>query len=184
LNQLKSSLQKREAELTRQFNEREQKMAKELKAIRMQGMDEGQRKQYETQLANEEFQTLQAQLEEEKQKRQEMAQLVDAQNFFLSKGVPQNRLTLNQGYDALVNSGWQFIEDERQELQRLRQGGGPKENQAKQRKPAPSVVTDKGTPGNQGTTWAELRKKYGSDEAVYSLVEQGILDATIIPTAK
>lgn len=182
LNNMKSSLQKREEDLRKEYKEKTDRLESQLRETRMQGMDENQRKQYEAQLVTEEYQTLQTRLQDSEAKNREMALILDAQQFFIAKGVPANKLVLNQGYDALVNSGWEVISTE---LEGYRNGQTNKTQttQTKTRKPAPKVVTDKSTPST-GTTWKELRARYGSEENVYSMIEQGMLDPKILPGSK
>src|SRR3990167_1679030 len=109
LNKLKSTLQKQQAEQAKQYEEKQRRLEKQLQEVRMSNMDEGQRKQYETQLQTEEYQNLQTQLQELNQKNHELSVSFEAQNFFLQNGVPANQLVLNQGYDVMVNSGWQYL---------------------------------------------------------------------------
>jgi hypothetical protein len=178
LNKLKSSLQKREADITKEYQQRQQLMEKQLHEARIANMDETQRKQYEANMQTEEYQNLQKQLKETEQKNQETAEVLNAMQFFLQKGVPADRLILNQGYNALTTSGWEYIEEE---MTRLRQQVSNPKLQKPDRKTAPPVVTDKASP-SKGTTWKELRAKYGSEEAVYQAIESGSLDPSILPS--
>lgn len=178
VNQVKSALQSREAAIQKQFAQEREALQKQMREIRMQGMDENQRKVYEASLAAEEVENMRQQLAETQRKNQEFAQMLDAQSFFIQQGVPANQLTFDNGYESLVNSGWGYLS---QELQQLRKGQTPQSNQtAAPLKPAPSVVTDKAAP-SVGPTWPELVAKYGSRENVYQLVESGNLSPTIIP---
>jgi hypothetical protein len=174
LNNVKSSLQKRESQITREKDQQIEQLRKQMHEVRMSGMDDTQRKAYESQLINEEYEQTRQKLAEYERKTAEYQQMLDAQEFFLKKGVPADKIILNQGYETLVQSGWDWVTDE---LTRLRQ---PQQQQVAPLKTAPSVVTDKSTPSN-GTTWAELRTLYGSDENVYRLIEQGQLDPSILP---
>jgi hypothetical protein len=175
LNQLKSSLQRREHEQRQNYEKQIAETQKQLREARMQGMDENQRKAYEVQMQQEEYQSLQSRLEEYERKNAEYEQMNGAQTFFMQKGVPANRLVLNQGYEALVQSGWDWVSEQ---LTRVNSPAQP--TQPAPLKPAPSVITDKSTPST-GTTWAELRAKYGSDETIYRLIEQGQLDPGVLP---
>jgi Skp family chaperone for outer membrane proteins len=178
LNKLKSSLQSREAQVQKEWQTKYDELQRQMREVRMSGMDENQRKQYEVQLQQEEFNRLQEQLQEQTRKNQEYMAVLDAQTFFMNKGVPADKLILNQGYDALVQSGWDYVSAE---LERARSAQANPPSSPQPPKQAPGVVTDKSTP-TTGTTWAELRKLYGSDEAVYQLVEQGRLDPSVIPS--
>jgi hypothetical protein len=178
LNNVKSSLQKREAQVTREYQQKYDELQRQMREIRMQGMDENQRKQYEAQLQNEEYQTLQRRLEEMEQKTSEYQQMFDAQQFFMQKGVPSDKLILNQGYETLVQSGWDWVTERLKLLEQ--QASSPIKQEPAPLKQAPGVVTDKGTPVT-GSTWAELRKQYGSDDNVYRLIEQGLLSPSVLP---
>jgi hypothetical protein len=182
IRQMKSSLQKREAQVNAEWQQRYNELQRQMHEVRMSRMTDEERKAYEAQLQSEEMRTLQEQLDALQNERNQFAQMMDGMAFFLQQGVPADKLVLNEGYDALVRSGWEYITTE---LNRLRQSASNPQPQPKPEpaplKPAPSVVTDKGTPGT-GTTWAALRAQYGSDEAVYRAVEEGRLPPTIIPT--
>jgi hypothetical protein len=178
LNNMKSSLQKREYQQSQQYQQQVSDLQKQLREVRMQGMDETQRKAYEVQLQAEEYQTLQQRLEEQERKNQEFEQMLGAQDFFIKKGVPADKLILNQGYETLVQSGWDWVSERLAQLQQ--QVTSPTKQEPAPLKTAPGVVTDKGLPAS-GSTWTELRKLYGSDENVYRLIEQGTLSPSILP---
>lgn len=177
LNAMKSSLQKREAELTSQYEKQKADLQKQLRDIRLGSMDENQRKVYEQQAAQEEVENLARRAADAEQAAQEMARTLDAQAFFVQRGVPADKLVMGQGYDALVNSGWSYIDQELTTLRKSAQSQTP----AKPRKTAPTVDTNKGIPGSK-TSWADLRKRYGSEEHVYQMIEQGLLDPSILPS--
>ena len=149
---------------------------------RMASMTDDERARYERQLESEEFQGLQSRLTELENEKASQAATVNAFSFFLQQGVPADRLNLSEGYDAVVSTGWQYLTEE---LARLREAAANpqpvKPIEPAPLKNAPSVITDKGTPGS-GTTWAALRAQYGTDEAVYRAVEEGRLPSSVIPT--
>ncbi len=180
VNRVKSSLQSREAAIQKQAKEDKDQLQKQLREIRMQGMDETQRKQYEASLATEEVQSLQQRLAEAEARIQENAAVINAQQFFVAQGVPLSSLKFDEGYDGLVASGWGYLS---QEITKLRQQNADPsllKKPVKSLKNAPDVVTDKSAP-RAATTWSDLRKRYGSDEAIYQLVESGQLDPSILP---
>jgi hypothetical protein len=183
INALKSSLQRREAQVEQEWRKRYSDLQGQLHQVRMQGMTEEERERYERQLESEEFQNLQSRLAELENEKAQQVATVNAFSFFIQQGVPADRLNLSEGYDAVVQNGWQYLTEE---LARLRQVAANPQPPAKPEpaplKPAPSVVTDKGTPAS-GTTWAALRAQYGSDEAVYRAVEEGRLPASVIPVS-
>ncbi len=181
LNQMKSSLQRQTAQVNAEWQSRYEELQNQMHETRMASMTAEDREKYEAQLQGEEMQNLQNQLVTLQNERQTMAQMLDGMSFFIQQGVPAEKLVLNEGYDNLVRSGWDFITGE---LNRLRQAPAnpqPQSNEPVPLKQAPDVVTDKGTPGS-GSTWAALRQQFGSEEAVYRAVEEGRLDPSIIPT--
>ncbi len=181
INQLKSSLQRQTAQVEKEWQNRYGSLQKEMHSIRMQGMTEDERARYERQLESEEFQSMQSRLTELESERASQAATVNAFGFFVQQGVPADKLNLAEGYDVVVQSGWQYLTEE---LARLRQAQANPEPQ----KPAdpdplqraPSVVTDKGIPAT-GTTWAALRQQFGSDEAIYRAIEEQRLDPSVLP---
>lgn len=181
ISSLKSSLQKREAQVTKEWQDRYTGLERQLHETRMQSMTAEERERYERQLENEEFQSLQSKLAEIENEKALMANTVSAYGFFIQQGVPANLLNLSDGYDAVVNAGWQYLTKELADLRAAKSNPQPqKPVEPAPLKPAPGVVTDKGTPGS-GTTWAALRAQYGTDEAVYRAVEEGRLDPSVIP---
>jgi hypothetical protein len=182
INNLKSSLQRRESQVSAEWQDRYTKLQKEMHEVRMSTMTEEDRKRYEAQLQTEEYQSLQSRLAELENERQTSTATFEAYQFFLSQGVPPTAMNLTEGYEGVTRAGWGYITDE---LSRLRQVATNPQPQPKPEpaplKDAPGVVTDKGIPAT-GTTWAALVAKYGSRETVYRAVEEGRLPASIIPT--
>lgn len=176
LDKLKSALQKREAELTKEYQQRERNLQEQLKQAKLSTMDEAQRAKYEEELKSEEWQSLNQQLNDAQQSVRESQEILNAMRFFISQGVPADRLVLDQGYNGVTESGWAYI---REELETLRNAAS-KATQKPERKTAPDVVTDKSIP-SKGVTWKQLRETYGSEEAVYQAIEQGLLDPSILP---
>jgi Skp family chaperone for outer membrane proteins len=184
INAMKSSLQRREAQVEQEWRKRYNDLQSQLHQVRMQGMTEEERERYERQLESEEFQSLQSRLAELENEKAQQVATVNAFSFFINQGVPADKLNLSEGYDAVVSSGWQYLTEE---LARLRQAAANPQPQPAKVEPAPlkeapKVVNDKGIPAT-GTTWAALRATYGSDEAVYRAVEEGRLSPSVIPTS-
>jgi hypothetical protein len=177
---LKSASDKRlhDAELT--WKQQQAQMQKELQAIRMASMDDDERKQYEASLALEQQQEIVQQLEETKRSAQEYQANLQAIQYFIGLGVPADKLVIDQGYDTLFNSGMEYMTSE---LKRLKSSPAPAAPPAQPGAPLPPVVatTSQGLP-NTKPTWDDLRKKYGSDEAIYRMVEAGHLPGDIIPS--
>jgi dsDNA-specific endonuclease/ATPase MutS2 len=185
INNLKSTLQRREAQVTKEWQERYNGLEQKLHQTAMKSMTEDERARYERQLETEEFQSLRERLAEIENEKATMASTVSAYSFFTKQGVPADLLNLSDGYDAVVSVGWQFLTKELSDLRAAKLNPQPqpqpKPDEPAPLRQAPGVVTDKGTPAS-GTTWAALRAKFGTDEAVYRAVEEGRIDPSIIPT--
>jgi len=179
LSQLKSSLQKRESKLTREWQEREAAYKRQLEELAVQNMDEDERKVYESKRAAREIEDLRARVREAEVQSEQAKASYAAIAFFMDKGVPLEELTIDDDYETLVQSGWDWIETE---LTRLRSSSKkpPKKKEELPKSEAPEVVTTTGAPPKK-PGWDELTKKYGSMEEVFRLVEQGDLPPTIIP---
>ncbi len=178
---LKSTSDKRLNEAQNQWAAQKRQLEREMQTLRMASMDDDERKRYETELAQEQQQELIQELEHSRQASQDYEARINALQYFLSKGVPADRLTINQGYDALFNSGMDWLE---KEIQRLRTStpATPSSSPA-QPLPAPPVVatSSQGVP-NVKPTWDDLHKRYGDDdEKIYRMVEAGLLPRDIIP---
>jgi len=182
INQLKSSLQRQTAQVSKEWQDRYNGLQNQMHQARMSTMTGAEREKYERQLESEEMQSLQTRLAEIENEKSAMASTVSAFSFFIQQGVPAEKLNLTDGYDQVVSAGWQHLTDELSQLRSAK--SNPQPQQPVQPAPlpqAPEVVTDKGIPAS-GTTWAALRAIYGTDEAVYRAVEEGRLDPSIIPT--
>lgn len=179
MNRMKSSLQRRESEITRQYQSETKKLKEELEKYALQGMDDEQRKAYEQSRASQQMQELQQQLIEAQQQAEASQANLGAMHYFISRGVPADKLVVDQGYDELWQSGMSWIESEFQRLQSLAQN--PPQAEKPQAPEPPEVSTNTGAVPKGGPSWDDLRKKYGDDETVYRLVESGQLPPTIIP---
>ena len=181
INSLKSTLQKQTAQVEKEWQSRYSVLEQKVHEARMDKMTDEERASYERQLESEEFQTLKSRLAELENERALQAQTVNAYGFFMQQGVPANLLNLSEGYDSVVNAGWAFLIEERNQLKaQLANPPQPKPVDPAPLKGAPNVVTDKGTPAS-GTTWAALRQRFGSDEAVYRAIEEQRLDPSVLP---
>lgn len=178
---LKSSADKRLHDTEKTYQQQQAALRKELNAIRMASMDEDERKQYEASLAIEQQQEIAQELETTRRTAQEYQANLQAIQYFISQGVPADQLVIDQGYDVLFNSGMEWMSGE---MKRLRTASPPASAPAQpgQSLPTPPVVAtaSQGIPSTK-PTWDDLRKKYGSDEQIYRLVEAGLLPGDMIP---
>jgi len=183
INGLKSTLQRREAQVNADWQKKYDGLQRQFHETRMSSMTDDERERYERQLESEEMQSLQSRLTEIESEKNLMGQTFNAYSFFVQQGVPANKLNLAEGYDAVVSTGWEHLTSE---LALLRQTAANPQPQLPIQpitplKEAPRVITDKGVPAT-GTTWAALRANYGTDEQIYRAVEEGRLDPSVIPT--
>lgn len=179
INQIKSTFQRREAQLNKEAKEREAALLRQLEESKLQGMDEEARKAYEATRFSRENEALKQQLDEERRKYQEYTTFNNAVLQFRGAGVPEASLVLDGSLDDLVQSGWDYLTSRVRELEakvQTPQTPAPKELPA-----APEVDTGKTQGVNTKPTWPELIAKYGSREQVYTLVEQRQLSPDIIP---
>jgi len=181
ISAMKSTLQRNTAKVEKEWQSRYSDLQRQMQEVRMSTMTEEDKTRYERQLESEEFQSLQHRLTELETEREQQVQTVNAFSFFTSQGVPAEKLNLAGGYDEVVSVGWQHLTGELARLRSAASNPQPqKPTEPAPLKQAPDVVTDKGTPSS-GTNWVALRAQYGTDEAVYRAVEEGRLDASIIP---
>lgn len=181
LNKLKSASQKRESELQRALAQREREFQQKIEETRLASMDDDERKIYEVERNKERVAELEAELQAARLEKEEMVAYNNAYAFFAGKGVPPSELILDQGLDALVASGWDFVSKRLAELEaQVTQMGSTQKVLPKEPPKAPPVETGTGIPVG-GPTWEDLEKKYGSREAVYTLIEQRRLSPDILP---
>ena len=182
LSAMKSSLQRNESQLRQEFASKQEQFEQELENLKVSNMDEDQRKQYEAGSSVRKLQQMEQKLYEVENEKIEKEAMLKAQNYFLQQGVPASVLNVDEGYDTMWNAGMEHLINE---LKTLRQTSSLKSTST----PippitAPVVVTQSNTPANTGTNWNDLVKTYGTEEAVYRLVETGQLDVSVIPVSK
>lgn len=171
---LKSSLQKQQAELQRNWESEREQYEEQLIRLKTASMDDDERTAFERSLLEE-------RLEKERQRRAELeARLQEQQaaqswaTWFVENGVPLAELDTTS-YQSVFETGMNKLAEMAQNAQR--QTAAPSSPPAPK---APKVAVDTGTVSS-GPTWSELVDRYGSQENVYRAVEQGWLDPTIIP---
>lgn len=178
LNAMKSTFQKREAALTREWDDREKQYKQQLEQLKVATMDDEQRKEYESTAAVRRLVEMEEALQNVAAQSEEAQSMLTAQRYFLSQGVPLNALNLEEGYDALWHSGMASLTAE---LENLRKQRSTSTAQQPSTITAPAVVTGNNAPASVGPNWSDLIKKYGDEETVYRLVETGQLSADHIP---
>lgn len=179
---IKSASDKRYSDAEKTWKQTQAQFQKELQALRMASMDDNERKQYEASLAIEQQQEIARELEETRRSAQEYQANLQAIQYFIGLGVPADKLVIDQGYDNLFNSGMEWLTTEVKRA-RTSPSAQPPAQPANPNLPTPPVVATagQGLP-NVKPTWEDLRRKYGSDEQIYRLVEAGLLPGDIVPT--
>jgi hypothetical protein len=178
MNRMRSSLQKNQAQQEKEWKKRQEEILDQLEAERVSHLDEEGRKEYERSAALIRAQQLETDLQDAQSRLEELDAYNKAYTYFASQGVPLEALVTDQGYDALFQSGWGWITGEYQRL---------KTNPAPQTPPpppptAPPVNTNPGgTPPPSGQTWADIRRKYGSEDRFMQLVNRGRVSPQEIP---
>jgi len=183
LRAMKSSLQRRESELTNDWQEMERQYQDKIRQLELAGLDDDARAEYEANFAVERMQELERRLNMTEQELQKRDAFNSALSYFTQAGISPSSLDVENGYEALIQSGWEALRTERDELRaKLSENKSSKtsDNQPKPPKPAPQVDVGAGAPGG-GPTWADLRAKYGTDEEIYRAVEQGQLSPSVLP---
>lgn len=180
---LKSATDKRYSDAEKTWRQQQAQFQKELQALRLSTMDEDERKRYEASLAIEQQQEIAQELEEARKSAQEYQANLNAVQYFLNQGVPADKLVIDQGYDNLFNSGMAWLTAEVKRLRTSPNSASTPTQPGAAPLPTPPVVATatQGLP-NTKPTWDDLRKKYGSDEQIYRLVEAGLLPGDVIPT--
>lgn len=180
ISQLKSSLQRNAAEDKKKWEYEKAEYERRLQDTQMAGMSESDRKAYQAQVEQNRLRQME---EENSRLRNQMTEQQQRQGYaawFLQNGVRVEDLVMTGSVQELVDSGWSSLKKQKDDLQMQLskvQGSTTKPSQS-----PPNVIQPQGGVPVTGPTWTELIKKYGTQEQVYKLVEQGTLPPSIIPT--
>jgi hypothetical protein len=173
IRNLKSVSDKRVHEMTQDWQRRESELRKQNEELRLASMDEASREKYLQEVERQRLKDLETKAQEAARVQDDYGASLGAIKYYTSLGVPLTELVLDQGYDALFQSGFKYVTEQYKQA---------KENKTPPLPPqAPPVATVNGTVPNLKPTEEDLVKKYGSMEMVYRLVEQGRLDPAVIP---
>jgi len=175
IRQLKSTSDRKLNEATKEWQRKEEELRRQTEEAKLSVMDEDARGKYLREREVQHVRELEDKASKASNIETEYQASLGAIKHFTSLGVPLSTLVTDKGYDALFQSGYQFMVEDYAKLKTT----------GKQTPPppptAPSVSTQSGTVPNLKATWADLIKVYGSAEAVYRGVESGRLDPSIIP---
>jgi hypothetical protein len=201
LNALKSSLQSQSSEMMKAKDQERKVLEQELHKMRMASMDAPERSQYELDMAKNELSELRGQLEQERARANELSSVGSIVQSFARMGIPSNMLVLDQGTDALAESGWRAVVQKMNYLENAVKGTqrpiAPNQpvpatpattNQQPGTYTPPQVAPPAGGPVTTGRTWGSLlttlKAQTGNEwteEEVYRAVENGRLPPDILP---
>jgi flagellar biosynthesis GTPase FlhF len=182
INNMKSSFQKTETQLRKEMVEQRKAYEASLREVRLSKMDEEERKKYEAQELAERNKNYEEEARLAKLALMERDQKDQYRDFFTSVGVPLSELVIDQDLETLVNSGYKAWKKKTDALEKKIAQMEKGKTDDDEITPPPVDSNTKGNPPKP-TTWKELQKAYGSEEAVYRLIEQGQLPASILPPA-
>lgn len=177
INRMKSSFQRRENELKQTYESTIQKLQEQLELLEKKviGEDEALKQDYEKSRLQKELEQLRQERDSIRQRLETVSVAEQWKRYFAEEfGLP---LSAFEGLDEpseILQTGFTHL---------------------KQKVTAPQQTAPSITPSNKnptpvtaqsqqrvGTTLSELVKKYGSEEKVFSLAEEGYLDLTkVIP---
>jgi hypothetical protein len=177
---MKSTFQRQQSQMQRQWQEREAQYQRQLDEARLAGLDETQRDHYIRQRERQELEALRQQNAQFQTWAEDQQQAQAWASWFADEyGIDRNKLDYSRGSAGVSESGWEAVKSKFGELRQGGSNGGT--TPSKQPLPAPSVHTQQsGTP--QANTWAALRAMYKTDdEGIYRMVEQGTLRPDQLP---
>ncbi|MGB9881941.1 MAG: hypothetical protein ACPLPV_04120 [Methanomassiliicoccales archaeon] len=187
LRKLKSTSDKRIAQLEKaykeeiaQLNEALKEAKSELERLRELVLnDDNARKKYEDLRAQSETEELRKKLAEYEQRLQEESIKRNWIAFFNSLGIsvsPEGDL------DEIARQGWEGVKRELEELRKKVKSQSQQESETSNEQPQrPTPRTDAPTNPPSKVSWADLIKRYGSEERVFRAVELGLLPPDILP---
>lgn len=177
IRNVKSVMDKKLNESTVQWQQKENELRQQLEDARLASMDEEGRAKYLKQIERQRQDELEEKATQATRVQADYQASLAAIQHFTSLGVPLTALVLDQGYDALFQSGYAFVAEGYKKASQAQVPTTPPLPPT-----APAVATSGGSVPNLKPTWTDLIKQYGTAETVFKLVETGRLDPTIIPT--
>lgn len=184
IRKIKSSYDRQQNDWRRredEWKQRETEYQENLHRFQTANMTEEELRAFQATRATEDAQRLARENQQLTIQLQERAIREDYISTAAQYGIPKDMLILDQGLDELASSVWGALWTRFEELKsRAEKASGTPATAPKEPPAAPPVVSSTGSPAS-GMDWESLRKRYGSDEAIYSLVEQGLLDPSVLP---
>lgn len=199
LRGVKSSLQSQIAGLERQRDEERQRLEAQVHQLATKGLDENEQTKYNFKLAQDHLTQKDQQLAQMQSQLQTLQEVPRYISSFLALGISPNKLVVDQGVDALLESGWRELvttfEATKAELAQYKSGsgtivpavpGGGVGGIAPMT--APLVASPAGGTAMLGNAWPQVIKavsdQFGypvTQEEIYRMVELGQLSSDIIP---
>ena len=172
INALKSTFQKREASLKQQYEQQISSLRQQLEILQKKviGEDEQARKEYDTMRLAQENEELRQQLNSLKQQTEVQQAAVQWRQFFAEEfGLPISAFSEASDPSEVLEIGFKELKG------RLEQANKsvPKVTPSNQN---PTVVPT--TPQTGAVTFADLVKRFGSEEQVFQMAEEGAIDLT------
>lgn len=187
IKKLKSTYDKQLAQTKKQFEEEQRRLQEEIQKARMATMTDEQKAQFERQLELEQAQQWKEKALQYERQMQELEIRNNYAQYFQDMGVPKEKLNLSGDLNALVQSGWEGVQDQMTQMkQKLAQYEKPQQPAtAVPQQPEPqerSPLTNQITSGTPKVTWADVQKKYPNMEEFFAKLERGEINPGSIPT--
>jgi hypothetical protein len=172
------------AEKQREWQEKESKMRQKIFELETANLPAEEVFARKEQLYQEEIDR-QAQIREDlERKLKEKANSQDWISFFVENGVSQDKLDMSQGVNELVQSGWNEIIAQRNELlEKITDipNDEPASDDEDSNDEDATVVTSGGKKAAGKETWSSLLERGYSHEEIFQMVDDGILDPSVLP---
>lgn len=179
LNALKSASQKREYELQKENEQLREEYERKMRSL----MSEEALQEYDEASRARRMDELDKNYREAQKNLAEIQAANNAFMVFAQRGVPIDILTgaMSSGAEAIAGAAWNWLFNQVESKQETSPGNQPPSVSSPPPPEPPKTVTESTTAAYTGPSWDDLVKQYGSEEAVWSLVELQRLPPEIIP---
>jgi len=188
INKMKATFQRRETAANQALQQAQENHMKEIESLRRGLMDEKDLQTYDATRKTERLSTLESELADAKAALNNERTIRSAFDSFISLGVPaeilNNAIADDGGLPAMSGAAWSWLDQERKRLAVELEAIKNKKTSPEPLPQAPNVATPASAGGGEGLSRDDLKKKYGSMERVYQLIESGQLPASVLPWKK
>ncbi len=188
IRKLKSTYDRRDAQRQQDFAKREEEFNRKLRELEVRGMDEETRKKYEAEHKDAELQRLAQEKQQYQQQLQDIQTARNYEKFFLESGVPASKLVLDQGLEALAESGWNTLREMvgtlREENEKLKKGGTVSNDDRNLPEPPPTLNHNNQNPTKLSISDAAKRYAGGDEDRLYSMIEKGTVSPSVLNLPK